>query len=172
MCAPVASADCLAVQALIHYFLFLNRRTKSNTLVAVCCGNTSSRRICRIEFRIVLLLCGRMNHNPRGRKRTPFCYNNDCPKFFSSSTASSLTRSGDGTKQKRKVFGSVSQSCLHKSIASINNDPKFYSMHRTGSEMLKVRYFYYMIPNSHLSLFVTSFCILLLQIVLHLGTTG
>lgn len=49
---------------------------------------------------------------------------------FASSTAS--------TKQKsRKAFGSVSQSRLNKSIASINNDPKFYLMHRTGSEMLK-----------------------------------
>jgi len=61
---------------------------------------------------------------------------------FPSSTASS-TSSGDGTKQHnrsrsiRTVFGPVSPSRLNKSISSINNDPKFYLMHRTGSEMLK-----------------------------------
>lgn len=49
---------------------------------------------------------------------------------FASSTASTK-------KSSRKAFGSVSQSRLNKSIASINNDPKFYLMHRTGSEMLK-----------------------------------
>ena len=63
---------------------------------------------------------------------------------FPLSTASSSS-SGKGTKQTnhsssiRTVFGSVSQSRLNKSISSINNDPKFYLMHRTGSEMLKVR---------------------------------
>ena len=65
---------------------------------------------------------------------------------FASSTASSSTSSRNSTKHNhrsnniRTAFGSVSQSRLNKSIASINNDPKFYLMHRTGSEMLKVRY--------------------------------
>jgi len=62
--------------------------------------------------------------------------------FSSSSTASSSTSSRNSTKHNhrstiRTAFGSVSQSRLNKSIASINNDPKFYLMHRTGSEMLK-----------------------------------
>jgi len=62
---------------------------------------------------------------------------------FASSTASSSTSSRNSTKHNhrsnniRTAFGSVSQSRLNKSIASINNDPKFYLMHRTGSEMLK-----------------------------------
>ena len=69
---------------------------------------------------------------------------------FPLSTASSSS-SGKGTKQTnhssssssiRTVFGSVSPSRLNKSISSINNDPKFYLMHRTGSEMLKVRCLY------------------------------
>ena len=98
-----------------------NRRTKSNTVVAVCCGNTRSRRTCRCQTTTRTRTRDTRIASPnRIPYRPPFVWKNESQsswtkenaillqqrlsQSFSSSTASSLTRSGDGTKQKRKVF--------------------------------------------------------------------